>query len=231
MRRPSAGQLAAGAAVVGLAFVWPLVSSWLVEALGVRALAIAILAVSAVSLVAVSRAVPTDLALGRADSLALLTLVGAAAVSGERVFLLLVPAWLQLAVARIFWRSVREGDSIFERVARTIQPYVPDFIRPYCRRATLIWACVFLANALVIATLAIAAPLAYWRTFTGWIGWAIMAVLAFVDFLVRKIYFRSYAENPIDRVFARLFPPDASEMGRRSNEYRRAKRISLGMEP
>ena len=217
--------------MVVLAFLWPLVSGWLVDALGVRALAIAILLISGASLVAANRAVPSDLALGRIDSLALVALVGAAAASGERVFLLLVPAWLQLAVARIFWRSVRDGDSIFWRAASVIEPYAPDFIRPYCRRATLLWAWVFLANALVIAVLAIAAPLAYWRTYTGWIAWAIMAKLAFVDFLVRKIYFRSYAENPLDRVFARLFPPEASEMGRRSNEYRRAKRVSLGMEP
>jgi hypothetical protein len=46
-------------------------------------------------------------ALGGLDSLALLALVGAAAATGERVFLLLVPAWVQIALARMFWSSVR----------------------------------------------------------------------------------------------------------------------------
>ncbi len=229
--RPSARQLAAGAAVVVLAFVWPLLSERLVEILGVRALATALLVVSAGSLFAVGRVVPSELALGRADSLALVALVGAAAVSGERVFLLLVPAWVQVALARMFWRSVQDGDSIFERVARAIQPYVPDFIRPYCRRSTLIFASLFLANAVVISVLALGAPLAYWRAFTGWIVWAVMAALAAGDFVVRKLYFRIYGGGPLDRRLARWFPSEKTAMGRRANDYVRDKRISLGRPP
>ena len=231
LSRPSARQLAAGAAVLVLAFVWPLVSERLVVILGVRALATALLVVSASSLLAVNKAVPSELALSRADSLALVALVAAAAASGERVFLLLVPGWVQVALARTFWHSVRDGDSIFERVARTIQPYVPDFIRPYCRRSTLIFASLFLANAVVIAVLALGAPLAYWRAFTGWIVWVAMAALAAGDFVVRKLYFRIYGDGPLDRKLARWFPPENTAMGRRANEHRREMRLSLGLPP
>jgi uncharacterized membrane protein len=229
--RPSARQLAAGAAVVVFAFVWPLVSGRLIEILGVRALATALLVVSAGSLFAVSHAVPSELALGRGDSLALLALVAAAAATGERVFLLLVPAWVQVALARVFWRSVRGGGSIFERVARLLQPYAPDFIRSYCRRSTQVWTWLFLANALVIAGLALGAPLAYWRAFTGWIVWAEMAVLASGDFFVRKLYFRIYFDGPFDRLLARWFPAENTAMGRRANQHRREMRISLGLPP
>jgi uncharacterized membrane protein len=229
--RPSSRQLAAGAAVIVLAFVWPLVSDRLVELLGVRALATALLVVSAGSLLAVNKAVPSELAPGRGDSITLIALVAAAAASGERVFLLLIPGWVQVALARTFWRSVRDGDSIFERVARTIQPYVPDFIRPYCRRSTLVFAWLFLANAIVISALAIGAPLAYWRAFTGWIVWVAMAVLAAGDFVVRKLYFRIYGDGPLDRRLARWFPPENTAMGRRANQHRREMRISLGLPP
>ena len=229
--RPSARQLAAGAALVVLAFVWPLVSSGLVDLLGVRALATALIFVSAGSLLVVGRVLPTGIALGGADSLALIALVGAAAASGERVFLLLVPCWVQVALARMFWRSVRDGESIFERVAFGIQPYAPDFIRPYCRRSTSVWAAYFLANALVIAALAVFGPLAWWRNFTGWIVWLAMGALAAGDYVVRKLYFRIYFDRPLDRLLARLFPSENTAMGRRANEHRREMRLALGLPP
>lgn len=229
--RPSARQLGAGAALVVLAMVWPLVSGRLIDALGVRALAATLVFVSAGSLLVVDRALPSGVALGRVDSFALLALVGAAALSGERVFLLLVPACVHVALARMFWRSVRDGESIFERVAFGIQPYAPDFIRPYCRRSTLIWAGFFLANALVIADLALFGPLAWWRNFTGFLVWLAMGVLAAGDFVVRKLYFRIYHDRPIDRLLARFFPSENTAMGRRANEHRREKRLALGLPP
>jgi uncharacterized membrane protein len=228
---PSARQLAAGAAVVSLAFVWPLVSEPLVAWLGVRALACALVLVSALALLVVGRALPRGVALARGDSLALLALVGAAAATGAREFLLLVPAWVQLALARLFWRSVREGESIFERVAFALQPYAPDFIRPYCRKATTLWAGVFLANALVIAALALAGPLAWWQAFTGWIVWLAMGAISAGDYVVRKLYFRIYFDRPIDRLLARWFPAENTAMGRRANAHRREMRLALGLPP
>jgi uncharacterized membrane protein len=217
--------------VVALAFVWPLVSGWLVDLLGVRALAAGLVFVSALSLLVVGRALPAGVALGRADSLALIALVGAAAASGERVFLLLVPAWVQVALARVFWRSVRDGESIFERVAFGIQPYAPDFIRPYCRKSTSAWAGFFLVNAIVIAALAFFGPVSWWRNFTGWIVWLAMGLLTAVDYVVRKLYFRIYFDRPLDRLLARWFPSDNTAMGRRANEHRREKRLALGLPP
>lgn len=228
---PSARQLAAGAAVVALAFIWPLISEPLVGLLGVRALAAALVLVSAVSLLVVGRALPAGVALGGVDSLALLALVGAAAATGERVFLLLVPAWVQVALARMFWKSVRDGESIFERVAFGIQPYAPDFIRPYCRKSTSAWAGFFLANALLIAALAVFGPLAWWKNFTGWIVWLAMGALAAADYVVRKLYFRIYFDRPLDRLLARWFPSENTAMGRRANEHRREMRLALGLPP
>lgn len=217
--------------MVALALVWPLVSERLVAQLGVRALAGVLLLVSSLSLFAARRAVSSEFALRRSDSAALLGLVAAAALSGERAFLLLVPAWVQLAVFRIFRRSVREGASVFERVAFAIEPNAPDFIRPYCRKSTLLWSWLFLANAVAIAALALFAPLEVWRAFTGWMVWAVIALASVCDYLVRKLHFRAYSPNPLDRVLARLFPPENTETGRRSVAYRRARRLSLGREP
>jgi uncharacterized membrane protein len=231
LRRPGPRQLAAGLALIALAFVWPLVSERVVAALGVRVLATVLLGIGAASLAAARSAVPQELALERSDSLALIALVAGAAITGERTFLLLVPAWIQFAVFRLFRRSLRDGRSVFERVARALEPHAPEFINPYCRKATALWGWVFLANAVAIAALALFAPLAWWRAFTSWMVWGIVAALTACDFVVRKLYFRSYHDRPIDRLLARLFPPEATEMGRRSNEYRRARRRALGRVP
>lgn len=229
--RPGAGQLVAGIAIGALAFVLPLVSDRVVAEIGVRGLACVLLVVSSGSLLAVRSAIPSEFALRPSDSIALLGLVAAAAASGERAFLLLVPAWVQLAVFHIFRRSVRDGQSVFERIAFTIEPYAPEFIRPYCRKATLVWSWLFLLNAVVIALLALFADFAVWRAFTGWIVWAVMAAFSTGDYLVRKLYFRAYSPHPLDRLLARLFPPEATEIGRRSMAYRRAMRLSLGRPP
>jgi len=231
LRRPDSRQVAAGLGLLAIAVVWPLVSERLVQSLGVRALATALLGLGAVSLVAMRSAIPAALALERTDSLALIALVAGAALTGERLFLLLVPAWLQLALFRVFRRSLRVEPTVFERVARVIEPHAPEFITPYCRKATALWSWVFFANACAILALAFLAPIAYWRAFASWIVWVVIAALSAGDFVVRKIYFRSYHDRPIDRLLARLFPAENSEMGRRSNEYRRARRRALGRAP
>jgi uncharacterized membrane protein len=231
LSRPGAGQIAAIVAVSALALVLPLVSDRVVEAIGVRGLACVLLVVSGGSLLAVRSAIPGEFALRTSDSIALLGLVGAAALSGERTFLLLVPAWVQLAVFGIFRRSLRNGPSVFERIAFAIEPYAPDFIRPYCRTSTAVWSWLFFANAVVIAALAVFADFEVWRAFTGWIVWAAMAAFSVGDYLVRKVHFRAYSPHPLDRLLAWVFPPEATEMGRRSMEYRRAMRLSLGRPP
>lgn len=227
--RPSAGQLAIGAAAVALVLGWPFAADALAERIGVRAFACAVLALGVLSALAMRRALPSELHFGWVESLGLAALVIAAAVSGAPVFLRLVPAWLYLALARLFDASARAGDSLIERVAFALQPYAPDFIRPYCRRVTRLWAGVFLANALAIAALALFAPLAWWRAWTGWLGWLVFIAISAVEFAVRKAHFRIYDDGPLDAVFERLFPATATEMGRRSNEYKSRMRRALGI--
>ena len=158
----------------------------------------------------------------------LVALVALAFATGERVFLLLLPAWVYAALARIFAASLRGGGSVIERVAFAMQPYAPDFIRPWCRGVTRFWAAVFLANALLVAALALAAPLAWWRLYTGAIVWLVFAALSVVEFAARKAHFRNYDDGPIDLLFERFFPSDRTEMGRRAIAYKSQMRRSLG---
>jgi len=226
--RPSAGQLLLGLGFAALAVGWPLFAGWMVERFGVRALALTLVGVGALSLRALRAELPAELALGRLDSAVLLALVALALATGERVFLLLLPAWVYAALARIYAASLRGGGSVIERVAFVMQPYAPDFIRPYCRFVTRFWAGVFLANAVAVAALALFAPLAWWSAYTGWITWLVFVVLSVVEFAVRKAHFRNYDDGPIDLLFERFFPADRTEMGRRATTYKAEMRKSLG---
>lgn len=226
--RPSRGQLVLGAVVAVLVVVWPLFAHWIVEHFGVRALAASLIGVGALSLGAANTALPAELSYGRSDSALWFALVALALATGSSVFLLLLPAAVYLAIARILERSARSERSLIERVAFWLQPHAPEFIRPYCRGVTRFWAAVFLANALGIAALALFAPLAWWQAYTGWIVWLVFAALSLVEFAVRKAHFRNYDNGPIDLLFEKFFPSDRTEMGRRAMEWKSQMRRSLG---
>lgn len=217
-----------GAAFAVLALAWPFIEDGLVTQFGVRALAVAFLALTALSLFAARGALPRDLSLGPLDTAAFVGLPLAAVLLGERAFLLLIPAWLYAALARIFAASLRAEHSLVERAAMRLEPNAPNFIGPYCRGVTALWASVFLLNALGIGALALFAPPAWWRAYTGWMVWLVFGAISLVEFAVRKVHFRNYDGGPIDTAFEFFFPADGNEMGRRANAYKGERRRELG---
>jgi uncharacterized membrane protein len=226
--RPGRGALVIGAAFAALALAWPFIEDGLVTQFGVRSLAVGFLALTALSLFAARGALPRDLSLGPLDTAAFVGLPLAAVLLGERAFLLLIPAWLYAALARIFAASLRGGHSLVERAAMRLEPNAPNFIGPYCRGVTALWASVFLLNALGIAALALFAPPAWWRAYTGWMVWLVFGAISLVEFVVRKAHFRNYDGGPIDTAFEFFFPADGNEMGRRANAYKGERRRELG---
>lgn len=136
------------------------------------------------------------------------------------VLLLLVPSWAYLVVAFVFWRSTADGSSLIERFVQRVHPYAPDFIGPYCRKVTLAWGCFFGLHALVLAALALVAPLHWWEGYTTWVVLPLSVAGSLVEYLIRKTWFRYYPYGgPIDRLFSRFFPAEATEAGRRSQAY------------
>jgi len=56
-----------------------------------------------------------------------------------------------------------------------------------------------------------------------------MGAISAAEFLVRKTYFRNYYyRGPFERVWEKLFPAEATPMGRRSAAYIRMVREKLG---
>ncbi len=166
----------------------------------------------------------------RPTQAAILGLLGLAAVMDWRAPLLYVPAVIQLGLATYFISSLRDGKSVVERMAHFMRPYLPEWIRGYCRIITVFWACFFVANAVVITWLAATDQSEAWRAWTGYGLYLTAGVLQGAETVFRKGWFRALDEGPIDRVFRLIFPPERTERGRRSMEYIRQMRIELGMD-
>lgn len=148
-----------------------------------------------------------------------LALLGTAALRNEAVALLLVPALVNAYAAFGFGWTLRGERSLVEIVASRMQPHLPDFVRPYCRRVTLLWTLFFAANALGIAALAAFSPEDGWPRYTARLYPVVVTALSLVEFLVRKLHFRNYSGGPLDRAFAALFPAENTAQGRRTAAY------------
>jgi len=214
-------------AVMLAATLYPLLLETLLSVFGRGAVAVSVALLAAAStIVEARRRGPAVSILARAA----VTLLAAGSALGAGMWpLLLIPACIYATLSWVFFASLRGDTSLVEIGARMIQPVAPDFIGPYCRRVTALWGVVLLVNAIVLATLALAAPIETWRAAAGYGLWTWMGAISAAEFLVRKTYFRNYYyRGPFERVWEKLFPAEATPMGRRSAAYIRMVREKLG---
>jgi uncharacterized membrane protein len=212
-----------------LATVYPPAAERALAMFGVRAVALGLLVLGFASLLVWQRIAPARVPIYQRA--ALLVLPAAAAATGDILFLRLVPAAIQALIAALFVVSLREGGSLFYDAAKSLHPYAPDFIAPYCRKSTIVFAGIFALLALAAGYLAFAPPASGWGTATGiWI-WTPVLVASLADWVVRKWWFRYFGPGPLDQLLKRVLPPENTEAGRRSLEYIRRMRAQLRMPP
>jgi uncharacterized membrane protein len=154
--------------------------------------------------------------------------IALAVVSGSRTLLLLLPVAVSLYLLWTFSSSLRAGPSIVERFARAVDPDLPDFVIPYCRKVTLVWCGFFVWNSLCVVILATTAPIEWWALYTGLVAYLLMGVLFAGELVVRKLWFRRYQDGLLDRIFALLFPAQRTANGRRSLAHVEALRSRTG---
>ena len=226
--RPSLALTLVGAGML-LAVGYPLAAVRAVEAFGPRAVGAALLALGLAGVVlSRRRSIP---GFGLWLRVVAVALPGLALLAGDARFLALVPAAIQAALCGLFLGSLRGGGSILAQAARTLEPYAPDFIDPYCRKATLVFAALFALQAVALTVLGVTAPGPGWALRASLVSWAPTLACTAVEFLVRKAWFRNYSDTPWDRVLRVLFPPEKTAQGRRSLEWIRQKRAELGLPP
>ena len=88
----------------------------------------------------------------------------------------------------IFALSLWSKQSIIERIARIREPDLPASAISYTRKVTICWCGFFLINGGIAFYTAVYSDIATWTLYNGLISYCIMAVLAGVEWLVRKKY-------------------------------------------
>lgn len=215
-------------AAMGLVLLSGFASGRITDWLGVRAFALVLLVFAAAATfqfggitVGGHRSIPV------VERLVLFAALGIAVATGMPMALWLLPAVVHGAVARLMFESLDGDMSFIETAARVFHPLAPDFIRPYCRALTRVWAALFALSAAVIAVCAIAGWTHAHRVWTTWMFWSLLGGFSFVEFFWRKAWFRYYGRGPIDRALARVFPPERTARGRRSEAYLMQMRAEL----
>lgn len=214
--------------LVALAF--PLLAVWALDAFGARAAAAGIFALGLAGFALSLRRAPVP-GFGPAPRALVLALPGLAALSGDARFLQLVPAAIEALLCAVFLGSLAGGGSILQKAALTLEPFAPDFIGPYCRKATLAFAALFAVQTVALVVLALTAPGPGWAARASLLVWGPTLLATALEFAVRKAWFRHYGDGPVDRALRRLMPPENTALGRRSLEYIRKRRVELGLPP
>jgi uncharacterized membrane protein len=163
--------------------------------------------------------------------LGLVLLIGLAIVSGQRFVLLLLPSAVSLFLLGTFGWSLHVGPSIIERFARLVDPDLPDFCVPYCRKVTIVWCAFMAANAVCATLLAVVGPLEWWALYTGLVAYLLLGALFAGEFILRKLWFRFYGDGLADRILARIFPAERTVNGRRSLAYVQRRRERAAIRP
>jgi len=217
-RRPASRlQVVLGVGLVALILASPFLFRPASERVGSRGAAAFPLAGAVVALLLTRssrRSGPLGLSTAQLGGIALLA--GLAVLSGQRIFVMLLPALVYAYLIWIFAWSLQEPTSIIGRMARIVDPMAPDFIDPYCRKLTLVWCGVFAVNLAFIGAFALTGRSDAWAWYAGVLSYLFMAVVQAVEFVVRKVWFRHYGRGPLDRLFARLLPSENTAQGRRS---------------
>ncbi|HYB99540.1 MAG TPA: hypothetical protein VEC57_10465 [Candidatus Limnocylindrales bacterium] len=213
-------------AVMGMVVLSSVAGGRALNSLGVRGFALVMLVPAMVAAITM-RGAPATASLSANERATLLAILAIAVLTGSELAIQLLPALVHAAVARLMMASLQGEESLIERTARVWHPLAPDFIRPYCRKLTVVWAWLFGISAAVSAALALIGWKQAWQAWCGWIFWSVLAAFVALEFVWRKAWFRYYGSGPLDRLLARVFPPQATARGRRSMAYMRLMREEL----
>ena len=103
-----------------------------------------------------------------------------------------------------FALSLVFGPPIIERVARMMEPDLPQAAVPYTRKVTWVWAVFFAINGTCSALLAAWGPLSWWTFYNGVIAYVAMGTLFAVEWVCRQRMRRRLRNTPMNTAAGRL---------------------------
>jgi uncharacterized membrane protein len=116
----------------------------------------------------------------------LVALLGLAALLRQSsLSLLYYPVLVNLMFFLIFAASLRQKQSLIERLARRLEPDLPASGVRYTRRVTQVWCLFFVLNG-AIAWWSIGAGEAVWALYNGCIAYILMGLMFAGEWLIRR---------------------------------------------
>ncbi len=96
------------------------------------------------------------------------------------------PVAISLASAAAFGWTLIAPPSLIEQIARLQEPDLSEDGQAYCRKVTLVWTIWLTLNALIAALLGWTGQDFAWAIWTGFVAYAVMALLFLGEIAVRR---------------------------------------------
>lgn len=175
-------------AFIGLLATYPFVVYF-----GIRALPASFFAILLAVIVAIRTAVirPEERNLALPVMLLLFAYAITAAMVDRTEALLYYPVLVNVTLCAIFILSLRGGESLLLRIARSRGIPMSEHAPGYLRRLTVVWACFFAANGL-ISLWTTTATLEVWTLYTGLISYMLVGTLILGEWFYRRHYKRKH---------------------------------------
>lgn len=115
-------------------------------------------------------------------------------ISNSQYLLKLYPVTISAAVAVLFAHSLRQPETIIERMARLSGATITPRAQHYTRALTRIWVLLLVLNGLIALYLALFASLALWALYTGLLSYIFFGVFFALEYSYRRYYIRKYRD-------------------------------------
>ncbi|UPG93326.1 hypothetical protein [Luteibacter aegosomatissinici] len=126
------------------------------------------------------------------------------AFGGHEHLLRWYPSLICALLLAAFTHSLVFGPPIIERVARMMEPDLPQAALPYTRKVTGVWAAFFAINGACSAWLAAWGPLSWWTFYNGVVAYVAMGTLFAVEWVCRQRMRRRLRNAPMGSAAVRL---------------------------
>lgn len=119
-------------------------------------------------------------------ALALLAVAALSWLRGSAEGLLWYPVLCNAILLAVFAYSLRQPQTVIERLARLREPDLPAEGVAYTRRVTQVWCGFFLANGAIAAATVLAGDMQLWTLYNGLVSYGLMGLLLGGEWLLRR---------------------------------------------
>ncbi len=114
-----------------------------------------------------------------------ITLIILGVVFRQHGWLMFYPVAVNACMLLVFANSLRQPQTLIERLARLQHPDLPDSGVRYTRKVTQVWCVFFLLNGSIAWTTCFL-PLEIWTLYNGLISYCLAGALFAIEWLVRR---------------------------------------------